>query len=108
MSGMKISLDAAMRARDVSPPDWRDDPLDRDELEKTATADRIIHSDIAEAAASDLGANERGAREPAESEAADSERIAGDPSAVERAASQRGADGTRRRQRRRLRRIDPA
>src|SRR5215469_7046522 len=45
MSGMKISLDAAMRARDVSSPDWRDNsPADGDETARTADPARPIRT----------------------------------------------------------------
>jgi hypothetical protein len=40
MAGMKISLDAAMRARDVSPSRWQDQATpDRDETSPAAPAD---------------------------------------------------------------------
>jgi hypothetical protein len=86
MSGMKISLDAAMRARDVSASGWQDDPPE--------APDDDGARDIDESGATEPGANERGASEGSASEGSASKRVAGQP----------GADGRPGQRRRRLRR----
>jgi hypothetical protein len=78
MSGMKISLDAAMRARDVSSPDWRDDsPADGDETARTADPARPIRT---VASATDTGAPNATARD-------------GDQGATKQASAATGTDG---------------
>jgi hypothetical protein len=102
MSGMKISLDAAMRARDVSPSGWQDDEkLDRDEADGPATAGDTAQAGIA---ASDVSDIEYKASEPAVSEASGHDSVAGPAIASDQ---RRRAGDTRRRRRRRLRRDRP-
>jgi hypothetical protein len=95
MSGTKISLDAAMRARDVSPAGSRDgEPPDCDEAGGPAT----------------VGATEGKASEPAVSEADEPSATAASSAAkkVVGGDQRRRAGEPRRRRRRRLRRGRPA
>jgi hypothetical protein len=136
MSGMKISLDAAMRARDVSSTGLQDDaPLDRGELAGNATAARGMS---AVASARGVGAADRGsakqdsasraaagaqktsvppvtdsserasvAREPIRSDTARGESISA-PAQASSGDQRRRANSPRRRRRTRLRRGRPA
>jgi hypothetical protein len=105
MSGMKISLDAAMRARDVSPSGWQDDePPASDEADRPATVGDTTQAGPAASEASDVGATEYNASEPAMSETTAHNSAAGQATGDDQ---RRRADHPRRHRRRRLRRGRP-